>query len=274
MRTTTVRLPPCALSVGLRRLLGALPVDMRQCVLCQQRFGDGYRQADLRYLKAQAFLCAPCHRSLAWRNQPVRLPLTLVDAALSAQINPPSQTNLSSQTHLPPKSIPVFAATFYQYPINRLFHLFKDEEDVPAFLALAHILQTLPKPDGTNRHNTVILPVPSTKPRLRERGFDPALMLAKFLAYHWRLPLWQGVKRVDSAAHQRGLDRSARLENLANAFVLTKSPPVRQVVLFDDVLTTGATMSALAKAVLNAMPDARLLAVCVAHGRADFSLGE
>lgn len=139
-------------------------------------------------------------------------------------------------------------------------------------LALYALLAKLPRPKGCTAQNTVIMPIPTTKSRIRERGFDPVLILAKFLAWHWQLPLWQGMARHDGMRHQRGLDREARLTNTQADFYLLAPVPARQVIIFDDVVTTGATMASAAKVLLDGAPKPNMIAVCLAHGSADFRL--
>jgi predicted amidophosphoribosyltransferase len=72
--------------------------------------------------------------------------------------------------------------------------------------------------------------------------------MAAQLSEHWRIPLWQGVQRIDNTVSQQGLTRAERLSNLDNAFALTEKLPVKRVLLFDDVATTGASLQALGRA--------------------------
>lgn len=99
-----------------------------------------------------------------------------------------------------------------------------------------------------------LIPVPLSTQRLRERGFNQALLLAKQLAPH-RL-VATGLLRVRDTAAQSSLNREDRWENLANAFMVSPdhSAVLRQsrVVLIDDVMTTGATLRACTQALLNA----------------------
>ena len=60
--------------------------------------------------------------------------------------------------------------------------------------------------------------------------------------------MWHGVQRIDDTMSQQGLTRAERLSNLDNAFALSQSPPVKRLLLFDDVSTTGTSLQALARA--------------------------
>ena len=92
-----------------------------------------------------------------------------------------------------------------------------------------------------------ILPVPLHPRRLRQRGFNQSIELARPLAKHLGIPLVIDAveRRVDTPA-QTGLSKQQRGVNLRRAFRLRESLPYRNVVIVDDVITTGQTVTALA----------------------------
>ena len=168
-------------------------------------------------------LCSDCHNSIIW------LPKTFeVDIAAG--------TGLSIQ-----------AATYYDYPIRQAIRSFKHHEDMTKLPLLIHVLRQLPRPQGCHRDNSVIVAMPTTNQRLVKRGFDPVSILAAQLSKHWHIPLWHGVERIDNTVSQQGLSRAERLGNLDNAFALRELPPVKRLLLFDDVATTGASLQALGR---------------------------
>ncbi|MBD7946800.1 ComF family protein [Psychrobacter sp. Sa4CVA2] len=140
------------------------------------------------------------------------------------------------------------AATYYDYPIRQAIRAFKYHEDMTKLPLLLHVLRQLPRPHGCHQDNSVIVAMPTTEQRLVKRGFDPVSILAAQLSKHWHIPLWQGVERIDDTISQQGLTRAERLTNLENAFALTENPPVKRLLLFDDVATTGASLQALGHA--------------------------
>jgi ComF family protein len=91
-----------------------------------------------------------------------------------------------------------------------------------------------------------LVAVPLHPSRARERGFDQGHWLARRLARQLERPLMPAV-RVRNTPSQRDLPRKARFTNLRRAFRVTSPLPTR-VVLLDDVMTTGATLDALASA--------------------------
>ncbi len=99
------------------------------------------------------------------------------------------------------------------------------------------------------RRLDVIVPVPLHPTRQRERGFNQASLLAKLLSTEISVPSKPLLERIRYTTTQTALDRAERIENLHNAFRLRKTANVRdlRVLLIDDVLTTGSTLSECAR---------------------------
>src|SRR5436853_3537577 len=99
------------------------------------------------------------------------------------------------------------------------------------------------------RRFDAIVPVPLHPAKQRERGFNQAALLAEWLSPHLALPLRPVLQRVRFTTTQTAFDRSDLMQNLRNAFRLRKNADVRKsrVLLIDDVLTTGSTLSECAR---------------------------
>jgi ComF family protein len=99
------------------------------------------------------------------------------------------------------------------------------------------------------RRFDLIVPVPLHPARERERGFNQATLLAELLARQLAVPLVAALERTRSTITQTAYDRAERMENLRDAFRLRKNMNVRElrVLLIDDVLTTGSTLSECAR---------------------------
>jgi ComF family protein len=93
-----------------------------------------------------------------------------------------------------------------------------------------------------------LIPVPLHPVRLRERGFNQALELARPLSQRLHLPLEPHVvQRCRHTRSQSELSGSARRQNMRHAFRLIAPLPYQHVALIDDVVTTGSTLNELAR---------------------------
>jgi ComF family protein len=94
-----------------------------------------------------------------------------------------------------------------------------------------------------------ILPIPLHRARLYERGYNQSLMLAQGVGEHLGVPVQTDLLvRSRVTRSQTRLSRQARWQNVAGAFTVTEPASVsdKQLLLIDDVLTTGATLAAAA----------------------------
>ncbi|MDH5527440.1 MAG: ComF family protein [Nitrospirota bacterium] len=101
----------------------------------------------------------------------------------------------------------------------------------------------------------LVMPVPLHPSRLRERGFNQSARLAAAVGRRMGLPVaGHLLERTVATASQVGLKRRERLRNVARAFAVcdTDSVAGKSVLLVDDVITTGATLSACARALMRA----------------------
>ncbi len=99
----------------------------------------------------------------------------------------------------------------------------------------------------------LILPVPLSRARLLRRGHNQAALLARWVGGALDLPVdYHACRRVRNTPPQTGLRRSARLRNLAGAFSANGALADLRVAIVDDVMTTGSTVTALARVLLAA----------------------
>lgn len=105
--------------------------------------------------------------------------------------------------------------------------------------------------------NPILVPVPLHGGRLRSRGFNQAELIALSLSIELDIPLLRALKRIRPTERQATLSRKERLKNLNKAFVLSIPPEKladRNLILVDDVFTTGSTAHACARALRKAHP--------------------
>jgi ComF family protein len=99
----------------------------------------------------------------------------------------------------------------------------------------------------------VLVPVPLHPRRLRERGYNQSLELARVIGGRLGLPMDAGCcERVRATPPQAALDEKARRRNIRGAFTARADLAGRHVAIIDDVVTTGSTVGELARALLRA----------------------
>jgi ComF family protein len=132
----------------------------------------------------------------------------------------------------------------YRFPLDRLVQRFKFSGDlaIGAYLgaALAAVAAGSPRPD-------LILASPASAARIRERGFNQALILAQRVAARVGVPLERSTPRkVRHTPPQAGLGRDERRRNLQRAFECARRLDGLHIALIDDVMTTASTLAAVA----------------------------
>ncbi len=222
--------------------------NVQSCLLCDEP------------AEAEMPICVACEAEMPWLGEHCQTcALPLPEAGLTCDgclLEPPAY----EQVAVPWR---------YDFPVDSLITRFKHNAKWPFGHLLADVLsqylqhrfdEDLPRPDA-------LLPVPLAAKRLRQRGFNQAAMLARWLSRQLDLPCEENVvHRIQDTSAQQDLDAKARKRNLRNAFALTSDANVkgRHLALVDDVLTTGATTQALARLLMNA-GAARVDVYCLAR---------
>jgi ComF family protein len=115
---------------------------------------------------------------------------------------------------------------------------------------------------------TRIVPVPLHPTRERERGFNQAAVIGRALAARTRLVCdeWSLVRTIHTVRHRAGMDEQARRETVSSAFEVKRPRLIenQNILLIDDVFTTGATVSSCA-AVLKAAGAIEVFVLTVAR---------
>lgn len=155
------------------------------------------------------------------------------------------------------------AAVVYEKLAKDLIWKLKSSHAQSAAREIAVLMAALP--GRWPRGDWLIVPVPTATSRVRQRGYDQARLLARELARESRQPWADGLIR-QSQADQVGASRQQRRGQLAGAFRVAKPRLVggRDILLVDDVVTTGATLEAAA-AVLRAAGAGRITALVFAQ---------
>jgi ComF family protein len=98
-----------------------------------------------------------------------------------------------------------------------------------------------------------IVPVPLSVRRLRERGFNQSLLVARVLSRKFQIPLlMDSLMKIKETPPQIGLSAKERLLNLRNAFEVEGDIRGLSLLVVDDVMTTGATVTECSKVLMKA----------------------
>jgi len=188
-------------------------------------------------------LCGACEHELPWLDEYcLRCALPLPMAGLTC----------GQCSRRAPAFDQVIAPWHYGFPLDTLVSRFKHDSQWPVGRLMAELLslnlrhryqEGLLKP-------ALLLPVPLARLRLRERGFNQAGMLARWLSKGLGIRCNERLLlRTRETPAQQSLDARARRRNLRQAFALADEVSLAgmHVAVVDDVLTTGATAQAIAQ---------------------------
>jgi ComF family protein len=158
-------------------------------------------------------------------------------------------------------------------PLREIIHAMKYRRRWPLAQSLADRLMTVDRVTNLLSQADVVIPVPLHWTRHISRDYNQSEVLANQLARRTNLPLVRAVKRIRATPSQMAIhSRTVREENVRGAFSVRKSRQItgKRVVFVDDVMTTGATLQAAARALKQAKPasiSAIVLAVADPKGQ-------
>ena len=193
-------------------------------------------------------ICSPCELELPWLGdccQCCALPLPMTGLICGHCLKQP------------PAFHTVHAPWVYGFAVDSLIIRFKHNSKWPYGRLLADLLSQslLDRFNCGEKRPDLLLPVPLSVQRLRQRGYNQAAMLGQWLQQSLNIPCNdQWLMRVLDTPAQQALDAKTRKRNLLQAFSLSPTAQVAglHIALVDDVLTTGATAQSLARLLLKA----------------------
>jgi len=193
-------------------------------------------------------ICRDCEEHLPWQ------PPGCERCGLRTTALSPGRTVCSHCAAEPPVWDRCLAVFDYQPPVNALIAAFKYRHCFAEARALGKLMSLTFERHYVENGLTMpdcLLPVPLHPKRLRHRGFNQAVVLARSVSRHAGVKLdIDSVKRRHHTSAQKGQGRAERNANMRQAFVLSEQhhiPPTSHIAIVDDVVTTGATTSAIAR---------------------------
>ena len=145
-----------------------------------------------------------------------------------------------------PSYVEARAAAIFDGVARDLIHRFKYDRKVHLARPLSLLTQETLAPFAASSDAELLIPVPLHRQRLRERGFNQAVLLGRPLAKAWNIPLVvDNLKRTRWTEPQVTLSATERETNVRGAFALADPAAVRgkKIILLDDVYTTGSTVA-------------------------------
>ncbi|MDD5596266.1 MAG: ComF family protein [Candidatus Omnitrophica bacterium] len=228
----------------LRKVIQGLTdlIYPKKCLACSNKLG--YESTDI-------FICAPCNKAIKKNLPPFCLSCGrhLERISFVKNICPDCQR---TKLHFDR----AFSPCRYEGTIKELIHEFKykgkDYLGKPLSKIMADFIREYSLPID---YLDSIVPVPLHKLKLREREFNQAQLLSNHIAKTFNKEMLEAsLIRKRHTKTQADLERDLRLSNVMDSFAVVKEEKVRgkNILLVDDVLTTGATCSEAAKTLKNA----------------------
>lgn len=171
-------------------------------------------------------LCAPCIGSIKSNAMP---PFELETAPVKA-----------------------YSACLYEGASKELIHKFKYKDKTILARIFSKLMMDCIKENPELVDIDLITVVPLHKTRLREREFNQSLLLAGPISKKFGIPLKNTLEKVRKTKYQNELLKGERMTNLKGAFKVCDTAEIggRNILLIDDVMTTGATLGECAKTLL------------------------
>lgn len=188
------------------------PATQLRCVLCSER-------------ASAIAMCDGCQADLPWRERPWRKRFPGIET--------------------------LEICFDFGYPIRQLLHRAKYGRDIAVARLLGELLaarfrSTRETPAGSG--SVALFPVPMARRRLVFRGYNQAVEIAEPVSRVFSIPLdVVSVYKRRGLTPQSKLDAADRRSNIRDAFVCRRVPEIDTAIVFDDVITTGATVQAMAR---------------------------
>lgn len=183
-------------------------------------------------------LCTGCFDDLPWHAKP-RCPQCGLESGGDICGQCLTSTPHFDHTH---------ALFTYDFPANALLQHFKYQQAHHLAYTFGHLFTRHLQKNHAAQNIDVIFPMPMHPIRLKERGFNQSLEIARILAKNLQLSLdFESCYRKKYTPPQATLPLKDRVKNMQNVFACDKHLQGLNIAIVDDVMTSGASLNALAK---------------------------
>ncbi|MBT4884944.1 MAG: ComF family protein [Legionellales bacterium] len=192
------------------------------------------------YIGLSEFVCAACYTLLPWNY-------CCCEVCALPQMMGSCVAGVCSRCLLSKSNIVLKSAFLYEDPVIQIIRALKynSKLEFADFIAKSILNYVLTRPGFICPD--VFVPVPIHKKRLRQRGFNQALEVAKVLGGILNVQIdYSSCLKVKHTRPQVDCSKSARVVNVAGSFVVVGNLKGARVVVIDDVVTTGSTVNLLA----------------------------
>lgn len=152
------------------------------------------------------------------------------------------------------KKSPIFDYCYslfrYEDEVINLVHQLKFAEKISYARTIGEMLLTMLQDElqAKQGYPECLIPVPLHKSRLKQRGFNQSIEIARVLAKKLEIPIeYDAVMRQRKTTTQTGLNAKQRQQNIKGAFCAVDKINYKHVLIIDDVVTTGSTVNELAR---------------------------
>lgn len=208
------------------------------CLLCAQNIEQNSKNTH----PSIHAVCRPCLVELPWHPK-----------ASCPQCGLSSDGNVcGSCLNSPPDFDATKAVFLYAYPIDAMMLRYKYGNSLNLGDTFGEFLAEKVNVEDRFKHIDIIIPMPMHPQRLKERGFNQALEIAKVLTKNCKEKLdYKSVTRQTLTPPQASLPLKERIKNIKGAFKLNADKldkiKGKRIAIIDDVMTTGASLNELAK---------------------------
>ena len=206
----------------------------RYCLECGKNLGS----------TKHFYLCAECISEITFVNQSNTCPVCGID------LGPYTGGNILCRDCAinKPRFDKALAVARYEGVMRNIILKLKYQKDKPLAVPLSQLItKTIA---GSKENIDLVMPTPLYRTKLKERGFNQSQLLADGVANILKIKLSvDNLTKTRETQDQAGLDGLARRENLKNAFSVSRPDEIKgkNILLIDDVLTTGTTVSEISR---------------------------